>query len=126
MTYAAPVTNELIRVGVLGAKGRMGSEVCRTVEAAPDTELVRAQGSLRGGLVLGSEDTPSRMNRIGRSELDHGRQRSLAESLDGIAAVTADEVAAVARDLLSQPLTAAVVGPFDDVDDLPAPLKELL
>jgi len=89
-------------------------------------ELVRAQGSLRGGLVLGSEDTPSRMNRIGRSELDHGRQRSLAESLDGIAAVTADEVAAVARDLLSQPLTAAVVGPFDDVDDLPAPLKELL
>ena len=89
-------------------------------------ELVRAQGSLRGGLVLGSEDTPSRMNRIGRSELDHGRQRSLTESLDGIAAVTADEVAAVARDLLSQPLTAAVVGPFDDVDDLPAPLKELL
>ncbi|GEL26478.1 peptidase M16 [Pseudonocardia sulfidoxydans NBRC 16205] len=86
-------------------------------------ELVRAQGSLRGGLVLGSEDTPSRMNRIGRSELDHGRQRSLTESLDGIAAVTADEVAEVARDLLSQPLTAAVVGPFDEVDDLPAALQ---
>ena len=29
----------MIRVGVLGAKGRMGSEVCRTVEAAPDLEL---------------------------------------------------------------------------------------
>ncbi len=29
----------MIRVGVLGAKGRMGSEVCRTVEAAPDMEL---------------------------------------------------------------------------------------
>ncbi|GAY09404.1 pitrilysin family protein [Pseudonocardia sp. N23] len=88
-------------------------------------ELVRAQGSLRGGLVLGSEDTPSRMNRIGRSELDHGRQRTLTESLDGIAAVTADEVAAVARDLLAQPLTAAVVGPYDEVDDLPAALREL-
>jgi 4-hydroxy-tetrahydrodipicolinate reductase len=29
-----------IRVGVLGARGRMGTEVCRTVEAADDMELV--------------------------------------------------------------------------------------
>jgi 4-hydroxy-tetrahydrodipicolinate reductase len=29
----------MIRVGVLGAKGRMGSEACRTVEAADDLEL---------------------------------------------------------------------------------------
>ncbi|MBC3190839.1 4-hydroxy-tetrahydrodipicolinate reductase [Pseudonocardia sp. C8] len=31
-----------IRVAVLGAKGRMGSEVCRAVEGAQDTELVAA------------------------------------------------------------------------------------
>ncbi|MFP5071000.1 4-hydroxy-tetrahydrodipicolinate reductase [Pseudonocardia nantongensis] len=31
-----------IRVAVLGAKGRMGSEVCRAVEGAEDTELVAA------------------------------------------------------------------------------------
>lgn len=36
------MTNERIRVGVLGAKGRMGTEVCRAVEDAPDTELVAA------------------------------------------------------------------------------------
>ena len=30
----------MIAVGVLGAKGRMGSQVCSTVEAAADTELV--------------------------------------------------------------------------------------
>ncbi|HXW88857.1 MAG TPA: 4-hydroxy-tetrahydrodipicolinate reductase [Streptosporangiaceae bacterium] len=30
----------MIAVGVLGAKGRMGSQVCGTVEAAADTELV--------------------------------------------------------------------------------------
>jgi 4-hydroxy-tetrahydrodipicolinate reductase len=29
----------MIRVGVLGAKGRMGSQACATVEAAPDLEL---------------------------------------------------------------------------------------
>ena len=31
-----------IRVGVLGARGKVGTEVCRAVEAAPDTELVAA------------------------------------------------------------------------------------
>ncbi len=32
----------MIKVGVLGAKGRMGSEVCRAVEAADDMELAAA------------------------------------------------------------------------------------
>src|SRR6185503_2471299 len=31
---------EPTRVGVLGARGRMGTEVCRAVDAAPDMELV--------------------------------------------------------------------------------------
>lgn len=31
---------EPLRVGVLGARGRMGVEVCRAVDAAPDLELV--------------------------------------------------------------------------------------
>lgn len=90
-----------------------------------EAELVRAQGSMRGGLVLGLEDTASRMNRLGRSELDHGRQRSITESLDRIAAVSGDDVTAVAGELLAAPLTVAVVGPYDDVDELPAALQEL-
>ncbi len=32
--------NEPIRVGVLGARGRMGAQVCRAVDAADDLELV--------------------------------------------------------------------------------------
>jgi len=32
----------IIRVGVLGARGRMGAEVCQAVESAPDMELVSA------------------------------------------------------------------------------------
>jgi predicted Zn-dependent peptidase len=90
-----------------------------------EAEVRRAQGSLRGGLVLGLEGTPSRMNRLGLSELDHGQQRSVAESLEKIAAVTGDEAAEVARELLSVPLTAAVVGPFDDVEELPSALCAL-
>ena len=56
-------------------------------------EVARAQGNLRGRLVLGLEDTPSRIDRIGRSELDHGHQRTVGESLDRIADVTPEEVA---------------------------------
>jgi 4-hydroxy-tetrahydrodipicolinate reductase len=36
---AAATLLSMVKVGVLGAKGRMGSQVCRTVEAAPDLEL---------------------------------------------------------------------------------------
>ncbi|MGH3567705.1 MAG: M16 family metallopeptidase [Pseudonocardia sp.] len=86
-------------------------------------EVARAQGSLRGGLVLGLEDTPSRMNRLGQSELEYGRQRSVAESLERIAAVTGEEVAAVAAELLVAPLTAAVVGPYASEAELPASLR---
>lgn len=86
-------------------------------------EVVRAQGNLRGGLVLGLEDTSSRMNRLGRSEIDHGRQRSVGESLDRIAAVTTEQVAALARELLAAPLTVAVVGPYDRESELPRALR---
>jgi predicted Zn-dependent peptidase len=90
-----------------------------------EAEVRRAKGSLRGGTVLGLEDTASRMNRLGRSELDHGRQRSLEQTLAKIDAVTVEEVAALAHDLLTQDLTAAVVGPYDSREDLPAALQDL-
>src|SRR6187549_667630 len=32
----------MTKVGVFGARGRMGSEVCRAVESAPDLELIAA------------------------------------------------------------------------------------
>jgi 4-hydroxy-tetrahydrodipicolinate reductase len=37
---AVTEVREPIRVGVLGARGRMGVEVCKAVDAAPDLELV--------------------------------------------------------------------------------------
>jgi 4-hydroxy-tetrahydrodipicolinate reductase len=35
-------TDTVLRVGVIGAQGRMGSEVCKAVDAAPDMDLVGA------------------------------------------------------------------------------------
>jgi len=37
-------TDEALRVGVIGARGRMGSEVCQAVDAAEDLDLVAAVG----------------------------------------------------------------------------------
>ncbi|GGM38361.1 4-hydroxy-tetrahydrodipicolinate reductase [Longimycelium tulufanense] len=42
---AARPADEPIRVGVIGARGRMGSEVCRAVDAAPDMDLVAMASS---------------------------------------------------------------------------------
>src|SRR3954463_7526622 len=53
-----------IAVGVLGAKGRMGSEVCRAVEDAADLELVASldvgddREPLRGAQVVVDFTTP--------------------------------------------------------------------
>ena len=88
-----------------------------------DAECTRAKGSLRGGLVLGLEDSGSRMNRLGRSELSYGDHRSVAQTLARIDAVTCAEVADVAARLLSRPFGVAVAGPYRRATDLPAVLR---
>ncbi|MEV0027747.1 pitrilysin family protein [Nocardia sp. NPDC050793] len=91
-----------------------------------DAECARAKGSLRGGLVLGLEDSASRMNRIGRSELSYGNHRSVSETLARIDAVTTDEVTAIARTLLARPFGASVAGPYRRSRDLPAAVRRLV
>lgn len=90
-----------------------------------ETEYRIAKGSLRGGLVLGLEDSGSRMNRIGRSELNYGTHRSIEDTLAKIEAVTLDEVNAVARKLLSQQYGGAVLGPQTSKRMLPQPLRAM-
>ncbi|MFI0722430.1 M16 family metallopeptidase [Streptomyces sp. NPDC021224] len=77
-----------------------------------DEELRRAIGQLAGSTVLGLEDTGALMNRIGKSELCWGDQLSVDDLLARIAAVTPDEVREVARDVLGQRPSLAVIGPL--------------
>ena len=62
---------------------RVTTDVLETVarDGITEAECRIAKGSLRGGLVLGLEDSGSRMNRIGRSELNYGEHRSIDETL---------------------------------------------
>ena len=81
-----------------------------------DEEVRRSQGNLRGSMVLGLEDTGSRMSRLGKAELVHGEVLSPEQVLERIRAVTPDEVREVARDVLTRPRSLAVIGPYGDTD----------
>ncbi|WP_024288783.1 pitrilysin family protein [Cellulomonas sp. KRMCY2] len=75
-------------------------------------ELQRSIGQLSGGLVLGLEDTGSRMSRLGKAELVHGELLSQGESLERIRAVTVAEVQELAAELAARPRSIVKVGPF--------------
>ncbi|KQY63878.1 MULTISPECIES: M16 family metallopeptidase [unclassified Nocardioides] len=82
-------------------------------------ELDRGKGQLRGGLVLGLEDSGSRMSRIGKAELVHDELLSIDEVLARIDAVTLDDVRILAAELFAQPEVLAIVGP--ETAEEPAP-----
>ncbi len=74
-------------------------------------ELARGKGMLRGGLVLGLEDSGSRMSRIGKAELVHDQLLSIDEVMARIDAVTLEEVRELAAELFARGEVLAVVGP---------------
>ncbi|MCA2236728.1 insulinase family protein [Mycobacterium avium] len=91
-----------------------------------ESECRIAKGSLRGGLVLGLEDSGSRMSRLGRNELNYGRHRSIEHTLAQIDRVSVDEVNAIARRLLTQRYGAAVLGPYGTKRSLPQQLRAMV
>jgi predicted Zn-dependent peptidase len=79
-------------------------------------EIERGKGQMRGATVLGLEDAGSRMSRIGKSEVAYGDIIGVDEVLARVDAVTADDVARAAADVLGRPRCLTVVGPFGDHD----------
>ncbi len=74
-------------------------------------ELDRAKGQVSGGMVLGLEDTSSRMSRIARNEMNNGYVPSVSEILERVANVTLEEVQTLAHHLWTQNTQTVVVGP---------------
>ena len=77
-------------------------------------ELERAQENLKGRMLLSLESTSNRMSRLGKSLISDTELLSLDELVAKVDAVTADDVAAVAADLLRlDRLSAAGIGPSE-------------
>jgi predicted Zn-dependent peptidase len=71
-----------------------------TKKLSPD-ELHHAKEQLKGGLVLGLENTSNRMNRLAKHELLAERYISIDETIAWIDKVGADEIIEVAREIFS-------------------------
>ena len=105
----------------------IGLELAAVAERGLETsELARVHGQLAGGMILGLEDTESKMSRIGKNLLVRNEYRSVSDELAAIASVDAEQVSALAASLLTQPMTAAVVGPYAAETDLPEQLTSLV
>lgn len=80
-----------------------------------EEELRRGRGALRGSVVLGQEDAGARMSRIAKGELLYDELPSIDDIVARIDAVSAEDVGALASELLGEPPTYAAIGPFDDL-----------
>ncbi|MBN2622554.1 MAG: insulinase family protein [Acidimicrobiales bacterium] len=98
---------ELLRV--------IDDEVAKLVASGvTEGELAVAKGFIEGSLLLGLEDSGSRMVRLGRSLLARDTIESVDDQLARIRAVTADDVAAVAARVFGGPRALAVIGHVDE------------
>jgi len=86
-------------------------------DAVPADELEKAKSFSKGRFVLQLE-SPQGLILFGlRREVLEGRVPDLSEVLDGVSAVTAEDVQRVAQNLISdEALRLAVIGPFDDAE----------
>ncbi len=84
-------------------------------EAPPEHELRKAKNFLKGRFVLGVEDPRGLIMYGVRKEAVENELTEPQQTLDGIEAVTLDDVVRVSRDILVRDtLNLAVLGPFDD------------
>ncbi|HEX6568389.1 MAG TPA: pitrilysin family protein [Acidimicrobiales bacterium] len=98
---------ELLRV--------VDDEVAKLVASGvTEGELAVAKGYVEGSLVLGLEDSGSRMGRLGRSLMARDEIVSVDDQVARIRAVSADDVAAVAARVFDSPRALAVVGHLDE------------
>ncbi|MBL3686550.1 insulinase family protein [Leucobacter zeae] len=75
-----------------------------------EEEHEMALGQIAGSSALALEDSDTRMGRLARAELGSGELYDLDASLERFAAVTAEEIRAVAAELAARPTTVVAVG----------------
>src|SRR5262249_47716995 len=92
-------------------------ELARVAEhGITDEEIARGKGMLKGSMVLGLEDTGSRMSRLGKGELLYDELLSVDDVLAAVDAVTTEDVRVIARDVYGGQPSLSVIGPFADHD----------
>ncbi|MCR8983634.1 insulinase family protein [Brevibacillus laterosporus] len=78
-----------------------------------EKELNKGKEQLKGSLMLSLESTSSRMNRLGKNELLHGRHLTLDEIIAKVDRVSQKSVLAVAKELFHSKMAMAMVSPLE-------------
>jgi predicted Zn-dependent peptidase len=77
-------------------------------------ELGRAKENIKGRILLGLESTSNRMTRLGRATVTNMPILPIPQIIKRTEAVSADDVAGLARELLApEKLSAAGIGPHE-------------
>ena len=91
----------------------MFGEVARLRDGVTDEELARSKAQLRFAVGQSLESPMHRADRFSRYLLRTGKVWSLEETLAKIDAVTTDDVATLAHDLLAGPVAVSTLGPVE-------------
>lgn len=76
-------------------------------------ELERTKRHLKGGMLMSLENTSPRMMRLAKSEIYHGREIPVEETIEKIDAVTQDDILRVANEVLREDrVWTTAIGPF--------------
>lgn len=79
-----------------------------------DKEMDAAKDNLKGGLLLSSESTDTRMIKLAKNEITHGRHIPYEEMVRNIDAVTQDEINNLAEACLKGRISMVCLGPVTD------------
>jgi len=84
-------------------------------QACSKREIQRAMEQVIGGIILGLESMDNRMHRIGRDELSLGREIPVAEMVQTISALTADDIFEAAQTVCDpSKFTSVLILPVDE------------
>ncbi|MBZ8133443.1 peptidase M16 [Afifella sp. IM 167] len=102
---------------VKAANALIIEELLKMTDGVKEEELARAKAQIKAGLLMALESPAARAGQLARQIMILGRPVALEELLADLDRMTSKDVAEMARDALSSPLTLAAVGPIGGLPD---------
>ncbi|BAE52193.1 M16 family metallopeptidase [Paramagnetospirillum magneticum] len=95
----------------------MCDEIVKVCGGVNEPEVQRARAQLKASILMSLESTTSRCEQLARQVVIYGRPVPVAEVVEKVEAITAEDCARVARRLFAGTPTFAAIGPLGKVED---------
>ncbi|CUW41325.1 specific processing protease [Magnetospirillum sp. XM-1] len=94
----------------------MCDEIVKVTGGVNEAEVQRARAQLKASILMSLESTTSRCEQLARQVVIYGRPIPVAEVVEKVEAITAEDCARVARRLFAGQPTFAAIGPLGKVE----------